>query len=99
MSICVWDLFCDDREKQSLIHFTKPHLLFDQLSGLLQYGLLHYYGTSVGPDYKLTYFKSTPVSFTDPHGAACFNAPVFYNTFRSPLTLASCILYNISELT
>ena len=43
----------------------------------VQYGLLHYYGTSVGPGYKLTYFKSTPVSFTDSHGAACFNAPVF----------------------
>ena len=46
----------------------------------MQYGLLHYYGTSIGPDYKLTYFKSTPVSFTDPHGTARFNAPVFYNT-------------------
>ena len=32
-----------------------PHIF--EGGGRLQYGLLHYYGTSVGPDYKLTYFN------------------------------------------
>ena len=29
------------------------------------------------PEYKLTYLKRTPVSFTDPLVTARFNAPVF----------------------